>query len=70
MADQKSRIEKDESKINEGYDEAARGGKGTLPSDVGVPIAESDRKALSGDMFDRQGAEAANDVRRREHSSE
>lgn len=52
---------------NEGYDEAARGGKNVPPSDVGVP-QEPDRRR--GDAFDRAADEAANDVRRREHSAD
>lgn len=52
---------------DEGYDEAARGGKGVPPTDVGVP-QEHDRR--SDDPFDREADQAANDVRRREHSAE
>src|SRR5438093_853596 len=70
MSEPKPTAEKDEAKTNEGYDEAARGGKGMLPSDVGIPIDEADRRAQSGDQFDRAAAEAANDVRRREHSAD
>ena len=51
-----------------GYDEAARGGKGVPPSDVGVPLGPDDR--TGGDEFDRAAREAANDVRRRERSAD
>ena len=60
----------DEQKQNEGYDEAARGGKGMPPADLGIPIDEADQGARSRDPFDREAAEAANDVRRREHSAD
>ena len=52
---------------DEGYDEAARGGKGVPPSDVGVPHERDNRV---GDEFDREADQAANDVRRREHSAD
>ncbi len=52
---------------DEGYDEAARGGKNVPASDVGVPH-EPDNRA--GDEFDREADQAANDVRRREHSAD
>ena len=45
----------------EGYDEAARGGPGVPPSDVGVP--ENPDDSIGGDEFDRAAREAANDVR-------
>jgi len=51
----------------EGYDEAARGGKGVPPSDVGVPNPDD---PAPGDEFDRAGREAANDVRREDHSAD
>jgi hypothetical protein len=54
-------------KQNEGYDEAARGGKGMPPTDVGVPLRPNDTSG--GDEFDREAREAANDVRRRENSA-
>jgi hypothetical protein len=54
-------------KQDEGYDEAARGGKNVPPTDVGVP-QERDKRA--GDAFDREADQAANDVRRREHSAD
>jgi hypothetical protein len=53
---------------NEGYDEAARGGKGMPASDVGVPPNPGEEGG--GDEFDRAAREAANDVRRRENSAE
>lgn len=52
---------------NEGYDEAARGGKDVPPTNVGIP-RERDKRL--GDAFDREADAAANDVRRREHSAE
>jgi hypothetical protein len=52
----------------EGYDEASRGGKGVPPSDVGVP--PNPGESTGGDEFDREAREAANDVRRREHSAD
>jgi hypothetical protein len=55
---------------NEGYDEAARGGAGVPPSDIGVPLNPGDSDANAGDEFDRAAREAANDVRRREHSAD
>jgi hypothetical protein len=59
--------ERDTRKQNEGYDEAARGGKGVPPTDVGVPLTPDERP--DADAFDREAREAANDVRRRENSS-
>jgi hypothetical protein len=53
---------------DEGYDEAARGGKGVPPSDVGVPPNPGD--SVGGDRFDRASREAANDVRRQDHSAD
>jgi hypothetical protein len=53
---------------NQGYDEAARGGKGVPKSDVGIPPNPGD--SVGGDEFDRAAREAANDVRRREHSAD
>jgi hypothetical protein len=55
-------------KQNEGYDEAARGGKAVPPTDVGVPLSPDD--SLGGDEFDREAREAANDVRRRDKSAD
>ncbi len=52
----------------EGYDVAARGGKGVPPSDVGVPPPPGE--STDGDEFDREAREAANDVRRRDHSAD
>jgi hypothetical protein len=52
----------------QGYDEAAHGGAGVPASDVGVPPNPGD--SVGGDEFDRAGREAANDVRRREHSAD
>jgi hypothetical protein len=56
MAEKKTR----EERQNEGYDEAARGGKG-------VPPYPGD--SVGGDEFDRAAREAANDVRRRDKSA-
>ena len=68
MADQRDGLWKDRrtQKQNEGYDEAARGGAGMPPTDVGVP---SDPEEVGGDEFDRAAREAANDVRRRDNSA-
>ena len=66
----KSGSDSDQQTQNEGYDEAAHGGKDVPASDVGIPISDRDRERLSGDPFDREAAEAANDVRRREHSAD
>ena len=52
---------------NEGYDEAAHGGKNMPSTDVGVPHEPDHR---SDDPFDREADQAANDVRRREHSAD
>jgi hypothetical protein len=52
----------------EGYDEAAHGGKDVPASDVGIPANPGD--SVGGDEFDRAGREAANDVRRQEHSAD
>lgn len=69
MADrsESGRKERQEQKQNEGYDEAARGGKGMPPTDVGVPLEPDD--SVGGDAFDREAREAANDVRRRDNSA-
>jgi hypothetical protein len=53
---------------NEGYDEAAHGGKGVPSSDVGIPLNPGD--SAGGDSFDRAAREAANDVRRQDKSAE
>lgn len=53
---------------NMGYDEVARGGKGMPPTDVGVP--QMPDESTDGDVFDEAARDAANDVRRREHSAE
>ncbi len=63
----KSHAERLAERQDAGYDEAARGGKGVPPSDVGVPNPDDQ---VSGDEFDRAAREAANDVRRREHSAD
>lgn len=71
MAEQgktRTRENDDTSRPNAGYDEAARGGKGVPPSDVGVPPNPGD--SVGGDEFDRAAREAANDVRRREKSAD
>jgi hypothetical protein len=52
----------------EGYDEAARGGPGVPPSDVGIP--SNPDESTGGDEFDRAAREAANDVRRRDTSAD
>jgi hypothetical protein len=52
---------------NEGYDEAAHGGKGVPSSDVGIPPNPDD--SVGGDEFDRAARDAANDVRRRDKSA-
>ena len=63
MAEKKT----NEERQNEGYDEAARGGKGVPPTNVGVPL---DPEGTSrGDEFDRAAREAANDVRRQDSSA-
>ncbi len=49
---------------NNGYDEAARGGRHAPPTPVPPP------QPPGGDAFDREAREAANDVRRREHSAD
>ena len=49
---------------NDGYEEAARGGKHAPPTPVPPP------QPPGGDEFDQQAREAANDVRRREHSAD
>ena len=69
MAEQRDDLWKDRQsqKQNEGYDEAARGGKGVPPTDVGVPLRPDD--SVGGDEFDREAREAANDVRRRDKSA-
>ncbi len=75
MADER-RNSKDESaeerakRLNEGYDEAARGGKGVPASDVGVPPNPGESDIRREDEFDRAAREAANEVRRREHSAD
>jgi hypothetical protein len=56
-----------EERQNEGYDEAARGGKGMPPTDVGVPLEPGAN--ARGDEFDRAAREAANDVRRQDKSA-
>lgn len=54
---------------NEGYDEAARGGAGARPTNVGVPLSP-DGDVRQEDAFDRAAREAANDVRRRDRSAD
>jgi hypothetical protein len=51
----------------EGYDEAARGGAGVPPSDVGVPATPDE--STGGDEFDKAARDAANDVRRHDKSA-
>jgi hypothetical protein len=60
MAEKTSR----EEPQNRGYDEAARGGKGVPPTNVGVAPNPGD--SVGRDGFDRAAREAANDVRRRD----
>jgi hypothetical protein len=63
MAEKASR----EERQNRGYDEAARGGKGAPPTNVGVPPNPGD--SVDRDEFDRAAREAANDVRRQDKSA-
>ena len=63
MAEKTSR----EERQNRGYDEAARGGKGVPPTNVGVPPNPGD--SVGRDRFDRAAREAANDVRRQDKSA-
>jgi len=56
-----------EQRQNEGYDEAAHGGKNVPPTDVGIPPNPGD--SAGGDEFDREAREAANDVRRQDKSA-
>jgi hypothetical protein len=53
---------------NEGYDEAAHGGKNVPPSDVGIPPNPGD--SVGGDEFDRAARDAANDVPRQDKSAD
>ena len=59
--------ERNRPEQNKGYDEAARGGPGGPPSNVGTT---PDQHRGPEDTFDREAREAANDVRRRESSAE
>jgi hypothetical protein len=52
----------------EGYDEAAHGGKDVPASNVGIPPNPDD--SVGGDEFDRAAREAANDVRRQDKSAD
>ena len=45
--------ERDTQKQNEGYDEAARGGKGMPPTDVGVPLTPDERPAATSSIARR-----------------
>ena len=63
MVEKKTR----EERQNEGYDEAARGGKGMPATDVGVP--PNPGESAGGDEFDRAARDAANDVRRQDKSA-
>lgn len=49
---------------DEGYDEAARGGKGVPPSDVGVPLDPDDH--LGGKETDPAARDTAGEVPRRD----
>lgn len=51
-----------------GYDEAARGGPGVPPSDVGIPPNPGDDTGRTVD--DYEAREAANDVRRQDKSAD
>ena len=53
---------------NEGYDEAARGGKGVPSTNVGT--SPDTPKPAPADPFDKAAKKAAADVRRRESSAE
>ena len=66
--DRGKRPDQTSKRQDEGYDEAARGGKGVPKSDVGIPPNPGD--SVGGDEFDREAREAANDVRRRDRSAE
>jgi hypothetical protein len=55
---------------NEGYDEAARGGAGVRATNVGVPPNADETDVRTEDADDRAAREAANDVRRRDHSAD
>ena len=61
------RMDEQRRRQNEGYDEAARGGRGVPPTNVGTT---PDQPAGPEDPFDREAREAANDVRRRYSSAE
>jgi hypothetical protein len=61
------RNEQRRAEQNKGYDEAARGGRGVPPSNVGTTPGQPRRRE---DAFDREAREAANDVRRRDSSAE
>jgi hypothetical protein len=70
--ERQNRIQKEQHRPeqNDGYDEAARGGRDVPPSDVGVPPNPGEQDIRREDEFDRASREAANDVRRREHSAD
>ena len=53
---------------NQGYDEAAHGGKNVPSSDVGIP--PNPGESGGGDEFDRAARDAANDVRRQDKSAD
>jgi hypothetical protein len=53
---------------NQGYDEAAHGGKNVPSSDLGIPPNPGD--SVGGDEFDRAARDAANDVRRQDKSAD
>jgi hypothetical protein len=59
---------RDTERQNEGYDEAARGGRHMPSTDVGIPPNPGDE--IGGDEDDAAAREAANDVRRRDHSAD
>jgi hypothetical protein len=60
--------EQQKQEQNEGYDEAARGGKGVPSTNVGT--SPDTPKPAPEDPFDKAAKKAAADVRRRESSAE
>jgi hypothetical protein len=67
--DRQERIKREQHKPeqNEGYDKAARGGKGVPATNVGT--SPDPPKAGAGDVFDKAAKKAAADVKRRERSA-
>jgi hypothetical protein len=66
--DRQERIQREQHRPeqNDGYDDAARGGPGARPTNVGT---SPDTRVTREDEFDRAAREAANDVRRRDSSA-